>query len=204
MASFAALSILSYARIQQKQTRYLFDLTLPLAYFAVAGLAGVGARRRRALAAAGLAALSLGGMILAAERHPNALRLDDVRVYERVLGELGPRLADCRLASNAWDFLNYLGRTTEPFPMDNVVGDRIAEGYRLLLFKNMAEPRIERSALDRWPILAETPAYVLIGKPGACLPVRRYVYRYLELRKERDLKLGRRNFPDTLFKLIFR
>jgi hypothetical protein len=203
MAAFLTMALLSYARVQQKQTRYLFDLTLPLAYFAAAGLTALDKTRWKAAAAGGLAVLCAGSMALTARREPVRFRLDDVRVYKRVLAELTPRLGDCRLATNAWDFLNYFGRRAEPFPMENVIEERIAEGVRLLLFKNMSEPKLERALIDRLPVMAETPAYVLIGKSGTCAPARRYVYRYLELKKENVLKTGG-DFPDSLFDLIFR
>jgi hypothetical protein len=46
-------------------------------------------------------------------------------------------------------------------------------------------------------------AAVCAPRPGPCAPARPYVYRYLDLKKESMLKKGRRDFPDTLLKLIF-
>jgi hypothetical protein len=203
IVGFLALALLSYARVQQKQTRYLFDLTLPLAVFAALALGRLSKMAWRAAAAAALATLCAGSIALAWQRHPESIRLDDVRVYRRVLDELGPRLGNCRLGTNAWDFFNYFGRLAEPFPMDLLAETRLAEGYRLLLFKNMGEPKLSRAFLDRLPHLAETQSYILFGREGMCLPARPYIYRYLELKKESLLKKGRRDFPDTLLKLLF-
>ena len=200
---FLALALLSYTRVQQKQTRYLFDLTLPLAAFTALALGRLSKTARRAAAAAGMVVLCAGSIVFAWRKNPEAVRLDDVQVYKRVMEELGPRLGDCRLGTNAWDFFNYFGRVAEPFPMDKLAETRLAEGYRLLLFKNLGEPKLSRAFLDRLPILAETEAYVLLGREGPCLPSRPYVYRYLELKKESMLKKGRRDFPDTLLKLLF-
>jgi hypothetical protein len=200
---FMGVALLSYARMQQKQPRYLFDLTLPLAVLAVLAVGRVSKPAWRAVAAAVLSVLSAGSIVLADSRNPEAVRLDDVRVYRRALAELGPRLGDCRLGTNAWDFINYFGRPAEPFPMYALIETRLAEGYRLLLFKNLAEPKLSRARLDRLPILAETEAYILIGREGACAPARPYIYRYLDLKRESMLKKGRRDFPDTLLKLIF-
>ncbi len=200
---FLGLAVLSYARVQQKQARYLFDLTLPLAVLSAAALARLPKKAWRIAATAGLAVLCAGSIGFAWRNNPDSVRLDDVRVYRRVMVELEPRLGNCRLGTNTWDFVNYFGRTAEPFPMDALVETRLAEGYRLLLFKNMGEPKLGRAFLDRLPILAETPAYVLIGKEGACAPVRPYIYRYLDLKRESMLKKGRRDFPGTLLKLLF-
>jgi len=197
------VALVSYARIQQKQARYLFDMTLPLAALAALALSRLGKTAWRAAAAAAMSVLCAGSIALADSRRPEAVRLDDVRVYRRVLAELGPRLGDCRLGTNAWDFVNYFGRVAEPFPMTALIETRLAEGCRLLLFKNMGEPKLKRSILDRLPILAETEAYILIGREGACAPARPFIYRYLDLKKESMLKKGRRDFPDTLLKLIF-
>ncbi|MGD0783643.1 MAG: hypothetical protein ABSA30_12360, partial [Candidatus Aminicenantales bacterium] len=199
---FLGLAVLSYARVQQKQARYLFDLTLPLAVLSAAALARLPGKAWRMAAAAGLAVLCAGSIGFAWRKNPGGIRLDDVRVYRRVMAELGPRLGDCRLGTNAWDFVNYFGRTAEPFPMDALVETRLAEGSRLLLFKNMGEPKLSRAFLGRLPILAETEAYILIGSEGACAPARPYVYRYLDLKKESMRKKGRRDFPDTLLKLL--
>jgi hypothetical protein len=200
---FLGLAVLSYARIQQKQARYLFDLTLPLAVLSAAALAQLPKKAWRMAAAAGLVVLCAGSIGFAWRKNPDSVRLDDVRVYQRVLAEVGPQLGDCRLGTNAWDFINYFGRPAEPFPMNELIETRLAEGYRLLLFKNLAEPKLSRAVLDRLPILAETSAYMLIGRPGPCAPARPCVYRYLDLKKESMLKKGRRDFPDTLLKLIF-
>jgi hypothetical protein len=203
IVGFLALALLSYARVQQKQTRYLFDLTLPLAVFAALALGRLSKSAWRAAAAAGLTALCAGTIVSAGNKNPESIRLDDVRVYRRVLDELGPRLGNCRLGTNAWDFFNYFGRVAEPFPMDTLAETRLAEGYRLLLFKNMGEPKLSRAFLERLPILAETKSYMLFGREGTCLPARPYIYRYLDLKKESMLKKGRQDFPDTLLKLLF-
>jgi hypothetical protein len=203
IVGFLALALLSYARVQQKQTRYLFDLTLPLAVLAALALGRLNRTAWRAAAAAAMAALCAGSIALAWQKHPGSIRLDDVRVYRRALDELGPRLGRCRLGTNAWEFFNYFGRVAEPFPMDTLAETRLAEGYRLLFFKNMGEPKLSRAFLERLPLLAETGSYALFGREGTCLPSRPYVYRYLDLKKESMLKKGRRDFPDTLLKLLF-
>jgi hypothetical protein len=200
---FLVLAVSSYARIQQKQTRYLFDLTLPLAALAALVLSRLSRPVRRAAAAAVLALLSAGSIAQAWHRSPESIQLDDVRVYRRVMAEVGPRLGDCRLGTNACDFINYFGRMAEPFPMVEAIEARLAEGYRLLYFKNLGEPKLSRAVLDRLPIQAETAAYVLLGTEGGCLPVRPYIYRYLDLKKENFRMRGRRDFPDTLLKLLF-
>jgi hypothetical protein len=200
---FLVLAVSSYARIQQKQTRYLFDLTLPLAALAALVLSRLSRPVLRAAAAAVLALLSAGSIAQAWHRSPESVQLDDVRVYRRVMAEVGPRLGACRLGTNACDFINYFGRSAEPFPMVEAIEARLAEGYRLLYFKNLGEPKLSRAVLDHLPIQAETAAYVLLGREGGCLPVRPYIYRYLDLKKENFLMRGRRDFPDTLLKLLF-
>jgi len=200
---FMGVTLVSYARVQQKQARYLFDLTLPLAVLAAAALARLPKKAWRMAAATGLVVFCAGSIGFAWRKNPDGIRLDDVRVYRRVLAELGPRLGDCRLGTNAWDFVNYFGRTAEPFPMDALIETRLAEGCRLLVFKNLGEPKLSRAVIERLPILAETNAYLLIGGPGPCAPARPYIYRYLDLKKENMLKKGRCDFPDTLLKLLF-
>jgi hypothetical protein len=200
---FMGLALFSYARVQQKQTRYLFDLTLPLAVFAAAALGRLNKKAWPAVVAAGLAVLCSGSIVLAWQRNPESVRLDNIHVYERAMKEIGPLVRGCRLASNAWDFINYFSPPAEPFPMDELIETRIEEGCRLLLFKNMAEPKLSRGRIDRLPILAETNAYVLLGKTTACAPARPYVYRYLDLKRESAIRKGRANFPRTLLQLIF-
>lgn len=166
------LSLYQYVATPSKELRYLFPLALPAAYFAVKCLE-IFKKKARIVAIIIILNLALFASM-------NSYETKDK--YYDAIDTLGSNQLDtCRVLSNAWTIMNYLGQPSEPFPRKELVGKSINEGNIVIFFSQIGEPEwANRTFVREFPAIYESDSMVILGT-DACNPQRRYEHNYLTL-----------------------
>ncbi|RLG10134.1 hypothetical protein DRN69_09505 [Candidatus Pacearchaeota archaeon] len=161
MTSFLIISLISFARIPNKEIRYLFNLILPCAYFSYAFFRSFG-KKVLVISCMILVILSFG----IAFSHP--MKLTSISLYENVSNYLDK---GCMYMSNMWVPLNYLGYNSEPAPVEfnkEKIPKFIDDGKRIIYFKKMLNSDYfyveNKSFMKSFPVLNETEKYLILGK----------------------------------------
>jgi hypothetical protein len=175
-AFFAILFLLSlyqFDAIPFKHISYMMPITLPIAYFSAIGLEWLMENTDRIFHLM-VAAIVLSGLLelmIIDIFHP----YDDGSKYINAISaleQLGIR--DCDLRSNAWPLLSYFGKTSGPFPRQEMLSNALDNGDFVLLFFSVAEPdyTANETFISQHSILLETRDFVLLGDVGTCNPER--------------------------------
>lgn len=164
-----AISLLSYSQIPNKEARYMFSVTLPVAYLTAMFL------RTLKLWRVVLIAIIITNILLASVFFQ---RLEGVEYMKDALADVD----NCMLSSNGWVFLNYFGRNAEPYPRKNLLLEEIDAGKRIILFKGITEPDYVRDNefMATLPKLVEKEGYVILGNSIKCAPVTKVNIAYVE------------------------
>ncbi|MBI2076689.1 MAG: hypothetical protein HYT72_05580 [Candidatus Aenigmarchaeota archaeon] len=172
MLAVLALSLLSYYTIPIKTSRYLFNLTLPLVYFSAVWINKLKLRRAAAIAII-IANFSLASIYF--------VNLENRGVYEDALSKAD----NCMIKSNAWPFINYLGKPSEPFPRKENMANEISNGTRIILFKR-GEPDYasDKDFISSFPVINETEGYIILGNTSKCTPARKVDRTYISYLNE--------------------
>lgn len=165
----AALTLLSFVTVPLKYTRFLFPLIIPAAYFASFVFT-------RSIAATAFALISI---ILLFLSMPSAM-LENPFIYQRLASD------KCAAQSNAWVPLNYFGHVSEPFPYREALNDSVKDGYRVVLFKDIADPAYvaNETLLHSFPIIEETNDYIILGNSTTCRNATEYHKTFLQRQNE--------------------
>jgi len=172
-----ALPVISYIKTPFKTPRYLFSLVLPTVYFAYKFI--IRLKHKEILIFVIILANAASFLFV------NPLyEIDDEGIYTEPLGYLG----GCRLMSNAWVHINYLGREAEPYPWKELAERKVKEGNLILLYKNVLEPSYvnDREFLEGFHIVRETDSYIILGDTVGCLEKRPFIDNYLERYRENN------------------
>jgi len=201
-----ALTIFSYAKIPFKTSRYLFDLTLPAAYFSVISICKIKSEQIKKGIVYILIISSIISVYIIAADTSTLVKLENPSNYTGILPEISPYVKNCALASNAWVHLNYLYKiTTESAPSAEILDYKINQGYRVLLFKHITEPSytFDREFIKKFQILKENERYILLGKEDLCADAKKADKTYLESMTE-FYKIGyNESFHISAYELLF-
>jgi hypothetical protein len=115
------IAIFIYATTPFKDSRYLFPIVVPVAYFALQGINSI---KKESLGHIFLAA-SLATNIFLLPLYPT--QLEDPAPFREAAASLVGEA--CPVASNMWVYLNYFGISTEPIHWRPLMEARLAEGY---------------------------------------------------------------------------
>ncbi len=178
------LLLYQYYTTPLKDIRYLFPMVLPVAYFSSLGLSGM---RKKSTAVFFLAfvvlttvlSLSVLAKFVVADGVP--VRYEERDQYVEAidaLEQLG--ISDCRLMSDAWPALNYLGKTAEPLPRKQLLQSSIGSGNFILIFYSVNDPEWAKDTafIRQQPVAYETEKFILLGNKG-CNPARSVDRTYL-------------------------
>lgn len=167
MLAVLVISLFSYNTIPIKTSRYLFNLTLPLVYFSAVWINKLKMWRWITLLII-IVNFSLASF--------NFTKLENPKAYEEVVSKTD----GCMIKSNAWPFINYLGKPSEPFPRKEKIVADINNGTRVILFKR-GEPDYasDKDFISSFPVIAETNGYVILGNTSKCTPVRKVDRTYI-------------------------
>lgn len=165
-------TLYGYSGIPIKGYRYLFNLTMPVVYFSITGINYISSKSRipklKFALVSAVVLLNIVSVPSLLEMHSKPdIYADSIERME----SLG--INDCALKSNAWVFLNYLGRTSHDYPWDRLVGHYIDEGYYILLFYRIGEPVYSRNStfVHSFPVVYENEEYIILGNTSKCAPI---------------------------------
>ena len=149
------ISIATFLNLPFRDVRYLFTLTLPLAYFFTKHF-----QKFKRL----IFIILVFNIITTAYIMPEFMSSEDA-----IFKNIGP-LDNCTVMSNVWVYLNYHDIPSEPYPLEEFVGESIDEGYRIVLFKWVKEPVYggNETFLSQFPMIAKNSNYVILGNSSLC------------------------------------
>ena len=174
----AIITIFDYWQIPLKSSRYLFNLALPIAVWSYDGLNKFLALIKRKTTIKKEKLLPIIALCLFAISVFSSLPFETdagVRAtYEEALSELDKNnLSKCRISSNAFVELSYLGKVTSDFPRKELLNKTIQSGEIVVLFRNSAEPDYvhDKEFLSQFPAIKRTKMFDILGT--GCNPERR-------------------------------
>jgi hypothetical protein len=181
------MSLYQYVVNPTKDIRYIFLVVLPVAYFSV--LAFPKRKKIRILILKILAILTI--IFVAALLSTPGYYDPKEKYFDAVDYMKTHNLTHCLSASNSWTIMNYLGKTTDYPPREDMVNKYIDEGYLLVVFSNVQEPLWARNAtfLKKLPAIYESGGFSIIGKN--CMPETGINSTYVE--RLRDIVLFQKN-----------
>jgi hypothetical protein len=194
------LVIVSFATIAVKDVRYMFAITVPAIYFGEAVL-----KRAKPYWPWLLLAFSILIAISASVAIPE-MKPVSPNVYMAAAADTD----GCALSSNAWIYMNYVGVPAEQTVRMEQVGQKLAEGYRILLFSG-PEPdwQHNQSFVSSLPVLVERQNYVIYGYKDRCAVQQVVNSTYAQRLNEWLVATGRpkmdvcqRLFPKALCELL--
>jgi hypothetical protein len=178
---FFVLVLISYIKVPFKTPRYLFLLVLPAVYFSCAFFKRFKFRKSLLFI---LIILNVFTLFFIVDYLPEILpEIDSFDLYEESINYT----EDCLVMSNAWVYLNYMGRESEPFPSESIVGYELKNGKILVLYKHITEPDYvsNKEFLNNLNVIKETDDYIILGDLNDCKKKEKYVDHYLLRYKER-------------------
>ena len=124
------LTLYQFYTTPLKVVRYLFPLVLPLAYFSVLGTNFIKNKSQKMFIVLMILTFLFYSSII-----PSLSIGNSKEVYKGAISKLDElNIRFCKISSNEWVMLNYLGKTTEIFPRKELLQKRINEGNIVVLF----------------------------------------------------------------------
>jgi len=190
MVLVIASAIYSYASTPFKDPRYLFNLTLPFAYFSAKGLASFFGNRHGSSSnkndyrynniafAIGIIFLIIGFLgLLIISPHDSIIKKD----FEKDIAEInGLGIKNCSIRSDAWPLLNHYGYRSN-FNKDLLTEKYLEKGEVLVLFPKYGEYKYEdMDRLDKKFVLKKTKDYIVLKDPDKkCKDAERIFHSFL-------------------------
>lgn len=167
------ITALSYLVTPLKDSRYLFNLLLPFAYFAYFSVKRIKLNR---VIFGFIAAFNLILIFTLSFFVGGSYLLDFPNKEPYDLNEGG-----CMLASTNWVPVNYMGYTAKPAPREEQLESYIQAGYHIVIYPN-GEPQYSNQELlpEKYPLIKKTPYYFIIGNASKCLEIEKVDTTYLE------------------------
>lgn len=179
MLTIAVLTLYQFYTTPLKVVRYLFPLVLPLAYFSVLGIQLIKKKSQKAFV------ISLIILLLSYTSIIPSLAISTSKEdYQDAISKLNElNIKECRIFSNEWVMLNYLGKPTEIFPRKELLQKRISEGSFIMLFYKTPEPEWakDKNFLKQFPVFYESKDFIILGKNEKCNPEEVMDKTYVEL-----------------------
>ena len=168
MLSYSGLIVLSYLTADYRSLRYLYPLTLPVAFYVSRAWTHIDREKVfYAIAAANLV-IAAGGLTQTGLT-PSGKYIDSA---EAVNG--------CMAESESWVMTNYAGAPTRPVSNENITIDRLQDGYRSISFKGPDYRNLSA------PVLVENGRFTVYGYSELCKEAEKADRTYLEGFNERN------------------
>jgi hypothetical protein len=174
---FAGLTLFSYWNLTVREIRYLFNLTLPVSYFAaysIENLVNKADKYKKPVLFVLIISMNFTATYCFIKL---SLPLGFYEGADAVKGE-------CMVMSNAWPQLNYIGVPSQPYPPQSDVRGCIGDGKRILLYLSPKvvgpEYRYSRKFIETLPIIVENQYFILLGNESVCAPKRRVDMSYID------------------------
>lgn len=169
---FLLLTLMSYFMTPFKNSRYLFNIILPTAYFSCIIF------KKNIRGAILLLIFGINVILSVYFFQP----LESIDMFKNAVKELDR----CETKSNAWIVLEYLGFESSSSPWDHQVSEIINNGTRLLFFYSINDPDYvhNETFINQFNIINKTGSYLLLGLPSVCNKQKSSSKTYTELVKE--------------------
>ena len=168
MISYTGLIGLSYLTADYRSLRYLYPLTLPVAFYASKAWEQID-REKIFYAVAAVNLIVAAGGIAQTGLSPPGKYIDSV---EAVNG--------CMAESEAWVMTNYAGAPTRPHSNENITMERLQDGYRSISFKGPEYRNLSA------PVIEENGRFTIYGYSELCKESGKADRTYLEGFNERN------------------
>ena len=179
------LTIYQFYTTPYKVVRYLFPLVLPVAYFSVQG-AGLIRKKSKKVFIFILASLIILNVIYLtiASTHTINTSKEEYMDSIAILKEKG--ISECRILSNGWVILNYLGKTSEVYPRKELIQKTIDEGNFIILFRSIEDPAWtkNKALIASFSKIYESDRFFILGKLENCNQELKVDKLYVEETKE--------------------
>jgi hypothetical protein len=179
----AGMIIVSFNGLPTKLPRYLFNLSLPIAFFATLGIASLISQQRQ-LKPVLIVLLSIWFGISTLSLTANVYRDRDYDdLYRHAAGDIEKLgLQNTYIMSSHWIPLHYLAGNVYPLGQ-NDVEDAVNDGYVVLLVKHKAYQSSDHpynmKQVESLPRIKETNNYVFLGKNPPTQIKRVYDFPYI-------------------------
>jgi hypothetical protein len=179
-----ALTLYQYYKIPIKDVRYIFPLVMPISYFSVIATTKIRKKSKIVFKLLVVSVIILNLTTSTIILIYNVLQNESQERYlaaVEVMEDLG--IINCRLFTNEWPRINYVGKTAENYPRENMVQNEIDNGNFILMFKSPKEPiwLKDESFVKQLPTVYENKDFVLFGNLEKCNPEEKPNYTYLQL-----------------------
>lgn len=163
--------LINYYRVPLKESRYLFNLIIPVSYFSSKAFHKL---RLEKVSPLFILVLNIGLI-------PSYLSLLSLTSPNQYLAVKELNIS-CMTESNDWVFLNYLGVNSEPFPRKELLGLSVSQGYQVIFFKFNPEPDyvFNNSLLSQFPIFYNESRFIILWDSRKCVKPYTYDLSYLE------------------------
>jgi len=165
----AVLSVYTYGLAPLKLHRYLFNLLLPISYFAYKGVVQVVTwcerlriDQKKWVTIFVLVIFALGYVVALSDA--SIVKFDRAR-YLRGIADLKAK-EGCAVSSNAWVELTYYGFAAGDFPRRELLNRSLERGEIVVLFKYIGEPQYadDEVFLHEFAVVKQTSEYIILGK----------------------------------------
>ncbi|MFH1445448.1 MAG: hypothetical protein ABIF08_03130 [Nanoarchaeota archaeon] len=198
MLAILILSFYQYALNPTKIMRFLFSMSLPIAYFSVIGIYKI-KQKSKTIFKISITFIILSNVII----FNGLIGGNNFEMRDSYIESIN-KLHDygiyaCRAYSNVWPIINYLGKTTEPTPY--TPNDAINSGGYIILFSSTKEFEWEsnRTYQHQYPVVYENEDFIILGDISKCQPERIFNYTYIGSRYEHTLLAGNPINPNPCF-----
>lgn len=170
--AITAVIIYQILTIPMKDLRYWYLIVIPIAYYSAYSINETKIKKKHIFVLVSVFVLNIIFLCLI---HGNYHFTDREKYNDAANKIVQLNISSCRLESDHWPLLNYIGINVEPVGWDLYSEHTLSNGTYQILFN-----RIARSDF----IIYESEEYRIYGNLSLCLPQREINFSYLEFRKE--------------------
>jgi hypothetical protein len=174
------VAVYQYATTPIKETRYLFPIVLPLAYFAVIGSTKIKSK----VVVPTLLIFCIAHLVVLSA----AAEYQTANVFRDSIAELRANgISNCTIQTNAWPLLNYLGQPSDVYPRKEMLANSVTNST-LLFFYRLGEPYwANGSFLSQFKTVYNNSDFIILG--GTCTPPEKVSLIYMESLKQKELSV---------------
>lgn len=198
------VGLMEYYFAKIKVERYLFLLILPLSYFSSIALSKI--RLKKLLVSICIILLTFSLAYSFYYSFSSKDKFIKTDTYAQYIKDKSEYIGNCSILSNAHIYLNYAGIQSESFPDARIITKAIREGYRIVLFKAIAEPSytFNSSFIESLNPIYQDDVAVIIGDINKCSNSLKLDKTYLEKINELYMKVYGIPFKVTFIELFFK
>ncbi len=155
------ITLYYYSTLPMKSSRYLIMLLIPITYLTHLSISGF--KNKKKIISIFLAInLIISSLIIILTPVPEHEKKE---TYKSI-----PISKDCSIFSNTWVHLNYMGIKSQSAPWEQLLDEEVNNGSRIILFKNIRDPKYSEEKLSKLPRIIENNELIILGNESLCNP----------------------------------